>query len=526
MATNVMRLYEPDSDDDSLGGDLSKDDGCHFTNYWSERYVDPKADLFPDTSVYDNCGKFDDTMDLGSDDEFIPPTDPKKHPMHVSEDDAHSLGSDKDFDAIEFADKHFAPNAMNLPKEDDLEDYLGGGGEEDNEDEVITPTTTEGESKKLIAGALKAVRSGKDKGIHLPSDERADIGMTEVSFRNLTPSLKTNVVSTTHTPGEITAQDEDHIGGIFENDEARIVRSRKALSRALKSAKTEEQIEMVQEKALSEIDSVMIDVNKFLKKMGRRIQLSPAFLPAYRNFAARYAKLQQTIDEGLNMKQIEKAAEESLRMETQVLNIIKQMKKGMEKKPTTATPAKEVKATPARLENKKSAESDSGEESLDEESAPPSPEPIVEIPGDFDPEKERREFQLGFRGGEMGVVEGIPQGYGKRWSFKLNRDALKYTSPTLMIERAIEVIKDLPETMVKRFAMKKLKAMLHNGQIHRGEKEKKAKRGRHVKAASGGAGSADSTSAASSGAGRADSTSAASSGAGRMPKLLPESDVY
>jgi hypothetical protein len=519
MATNVMRLYEPDSDDDSLGGDLSKFDVCNDKNYWSERYVDPKADLFPDTSVYDNCGKFDDTMDLGSDDEFIPPTDPKKHPMHVSEDDAHSLGSDKDFDAIEFADKHFAPNAMNLPKEDDLEDYLGGGGEEDNEDEVITPTKTEGESKKLIAGALKAVRSGKDKGISLPSNE--PIGMTEVSSRRLTP--------TTQTPAT-TLQDEDeyHVGGIFENDEARIVRSRKALSQALKSAKTEEQIEMVQEKALSEIDAVMIDVNGFLKKMGRKIQISPAFLPAYRNFAARYAKLEQTINEGLNMKQIEKAAEESLRMETQVLNILKQMKKGMEKKPLTATPAKEVKATPAkevkattREEIKpKSAESDSDEESVESLSAPPSPEPIAEIPGDFDPEKERKEFHLGFRSGLMGEVVGIPQGYGKRWTFKLNNDALKYTSPTLMIERAIEVIKDLPETMVKRFAMKKLKAMLHNGQIHRGEKEKKAKRGRHVKAASGGAGSADSTSAASSGAGRAYSTSAASSGAGREPKSV------
>jgi hypothetical protein len=478
MATNVMKLYEPDSDDDSLGGDLSRDDGCHNTNYWSERYVDPKADLFPDTSVYDNCGKFDDTMDLGSDDEFIPPTDPKKLPMHVSEDDAHSLGSDKDFDAIEFADKHFAPNAMNLPKEDDLDDYLGGGGDEDNEDEVITTTTTEGESKKLIAGALKAVRSGKEKGIRLPSDERADIGITEVL--------------TTHT--------EDHVGGILENDEARIVRSRKALSQALKSAKTEEQMEMVQEKALSEIDAVLIDVNGFLKKMGRRIQLSPAFLPAYRNFAARYAKLQQTIDEGLNMKQIEKAAEESLRMETQVLNVIKQMKRGMEKKPLTATPAKDVKATPAKEVKPTSAESESGEESLDEESAPP--EPIVEIPGDFDPEKERRPFHLGFSSGVMGVVQGIPQGYGKRWTFNFNGDPLKYTSPTLMVERAIEVIKDLPETMVKRFAMKKLKAMLHNGQIHRGEKEKKAKRGRHVKAESGGAGRADSTSAASSGAGR------------------------
>jgi hypothetical protein len=492
MATNVMRLYEPDSDDDSLGGDLSRDDGCHDTNYWSERYVDPKADLFPDTSVYDNCGKFDDTMDLGSDDEFIPPTDPKKHPMHVSEDDAHSLGSDKDFDAIEFADKHFAPNAMNLPKEDDLEDYLGGGGEEDNEDEVITLSKTEGESKKLIAGALKAVRSGKDKGIRLPSDEPVDIGMTEVSSRKLTPMNKTNVVSTTHTPGEITAHPLD--SAVIDADEARIVRSRKALSQALKSAKTEEQMEMVQEKALSEIDAVMIDVNGFLKKMGKRIQLSPAFLPAYRNFAARYAKLQQTIDEGLNMKQIEDAAVESLRMETQVLNVIKQMKKGIEKKPTTATPAKEVKP--------KSAESDSGEESLESLSAPHSPEPLVEIPGDFDPEKQRIPFQLGFRSGLLGVVEGIPQGYGKRWSFKLNRDALKYTSPTLMVERAIEVIKDLPETMVKRFAMKKLKAMLHNGQIHRGEKPKKAKRGRHVKAASSGAGSADSTSAASSGAGR------------------------
>ena len=497
MATNVMRLYEPDSDDDSLGGDLSRDDGCHDTNYWSERYVDPKADLFPDTSVYDNCGKFDDTMDLGSDDEFIPPTNPKKHPMHVSEDDAHSLGSDKDFDAIEFADKHFAPNAMNLPKEDDLDDYLGGGGEEDNEDEVITPTTTEGESKKLIAGALKAVRSGKDKGIRLPSDELAEGGMTEVSSRKLTP--------TTQTPAAtLQDEDEDHVGGILENDEARIVRSRKALSQALKSAKTEEQIEMVQEKALSEIDAVMIDVNGFLKKIGRKIHLSPAFLPAYRNFAARYAKLQQTIDEGLNMKQIEKAAEESLRMETQVLNIIKQMKKGMEKKPTKATPAtpaKEVITTREEIKPK-SAESDSDEESLESLSAPPSPEPLVEIPGDFDPEKERKEFQLGFRSGEMGVVEGIPQGYGKRWTFKLNREALKYTSPTLMIQRAIEVIKDLPETMVKRFAMKKLKAMLHNGQIHRGEKEKKAKRGRHVKAASGGAGSAGSTSAASAGVGR------------------------
>ena len=480
-----MRLYEPDSDDDSLGGDLSKGDGCHDTNYWSERYVDPKADLFPDTSAYDNCGKFDDTMDLGSDDEFIPPTDPKKHPMKVSEDDAHSLGSDKDFDAIEFADKHFAPNAMNLPKEDDLEDYLGGGGEEDSEDEVITLTKTEGESKKLIAGALKAVRSGKDKGVRLPSDEPADIGMTEVSSRKLTPMNKTNVVPTTHTPGKITAhplttataaisENENYDTKILENDENRIVRSRKALSKALKSAKTEEQLEIVQEKALSEIDSVMIDINTFLKKMGRNVQINGPLRPVFNSFSARYEKLQQTIDEGLDMKQIEEAAEESLRMETQILNIIKQLTANMNQK---RTPVKAIKSAKSE-----SAESESDAESLESISEPPSPEPLVEIAGDFDPEKERSVIHLGFRGGAMGVVYGIPQGEGKRWTWRLNGDTITYSSPSSMVERAITVIKDLPETMVKRFAMKKLKAMLHNGQIQRGEKEKKAKRGRHVKA--------------------------------------------
>lgn len=475
-----MRLYEPDSDDDSLGGDLAKlldEDGCHDKNYWSERYVDPKADLFPDTSVYDNCGKFDDTMDLGSDDDFLPPTDPKKFPMHVSEDDAHSLGSDKDFDAIEFADKHFAPNAMNLPKEDDLDDYLGGGGEEDSDDEIITLTKTEGESKKLIAGALKSIRSGKDKGVRLPSDEPADIGMTEVSSRKLTPMNKTNVVPTTHTPGERTEHplvDFVATGNkVLDADEARIVRSRANLVKALKSASSEEQMEAVQEKALSEIDKVMIDINKYLRK-GGKIRMNPLV----ESLATRFRTLEHQINEGLSAKQMVKAAEESLRIEAQVLKVLKEMKAGKSGK--TTKPAREyLRIKNGEGESESDAESE-GTSVSGENSATPSP--IVEIAGDFDPAKTRKSYTLGNAAGAMGEVEGIPQGGNKRWTWKLNGETITFSTPTMQVERAIETIKYLPETMKKRFAMKKLKAMLHNGQIKRGEKAKKAKRGRHVKA--------------------------------------------
>lgn len=468
MATRILDMYaDSDSDFSSIDGGghrgFNDSDDSDFEGVDDDFFRDggdnAKFDLFKNTAVYDNAGKMDDMLSVGSDDDFRPDTNPKMFGMFVKESDAQSVGSDDDFHPL-------IPGAAKkrslLKGEGEIDDYLGGGddeiesigeGEEEEADDFGDSGGAgdggERESRALIAQGLR-------RGTTAGAAVRGRHGTTRAEFQQRRDMNE--IVEQEEPPEREGKTASERVGGkhgVSREDYDRIKRSADRVSTAWRGAKTAAEREAVEERVLGELDEVMDDIRRELTE--EKSFFTPLNKSVFTTLKKRQDAIQASINRGLSLPQMAKAVSAALELEAR----IEELRRNNSAKKIT-------RAVRRAAEQNKEAEAESSTEE-EGDVADRGGAPMV-----------RAEFSVG-----AGKVKGIPEGV-KKWKFTL--DGVRITSGTApaVLETVIALLEKDPESQQKMFALQKVKRMKKDADTKAGKRNVGRARGRHASSGGGG----------------------------------------
>ena len=460
MATRILDMYaDSDSDFSSIDGGghrgFNDSDDSDFEgiddDFFRDGGANAKFDLFKNTAVYDNAGKMDDMLSIGSDDDFRPDTNPKMFGMFVKESDAQSIGSDEDFHPL-------VPGAAKkrslLKSEGEIDDYLGGGddeiesigeGEEEEADDFGDSGGAgdggERESRALIAQGLR-------RGTTAGAAVRGRHGMTRADFQR---GREANEVVEQEEPpereGKTASERVAGKHGVSREDYDRIKRSSDRVSNAWKAAKTTAEREAVEERVLGELDEVMEDIRRELTE--EKSFFTPLNKSVFTTLKKRQEAIQASINRGLSLPQMAKAVSAALELEAR----IEELRRNNSAKKITRAVRRAAEQNKAEVES-----STEDEGNVAEKGAVPMA---------------RAEFSVG-----AGKVKGIPEGI-KKWKF--THDGVRITSGT-----APALLEKDPESTQKEFALQKVKRMKKDADTKAGKRVAGKARGRHASSGGGG----------------------------------------